>query len=406
MPRPNYKDESSDSELDQTFNSVRSDLSIPTTPVSPSNPRFYYQTSPPPTNQVLQDAANNLRVVEAIQAVKPNWAPLEGEDEEVVDEGLVVGEAKGADNMANDPVVPFDEQNEADDPGALREACRSLEKLEWDDTDIGFFFNRMETRMGIAGVKKQFTKFQVCSEVLPKRVQDEVKSILTLSEVEFPNNDAYKMLKTEVYRIFGPRPEHAFERALNRVMVGKPSQLARKLVEDVCRKKLKDCPCCPSNVSALWKRHLSSAVRAGIAHMEFSQANFNAIIELADKIHDNTTTAPAVAAVRTSAPQPSLDETQPAIPYANPEVAAIRGSNRGGRGRGRGGRNNRGGRGGQSGGQAQGQAPRHKGPKHPDLPAGDWKGCQMHFKWGKSVFFCTEPSTCPWKDITAPKPSK
>ena len=122
------------------------------------------------------------------------------------------------------------------------------------------------------------------------------------------------------------------ERALNRVLVDKPSMLARSLVNDMCKQQL-NCLCCPANVSFMWKRQLSSSVRAGIARETFDRANFNSIIQLADDIHSNTNAPTAVvAAVRA----PNLDETQPAIPYAAPEVAAVRGGNSRGRGRGRG----------------------------------------------------------------------
>ena len=209
-------------------------------------------------------------------------------------------------------------------------------------------------------------------------------------------------------RIFGPPPEAGVERALNRVLSGKPSALARQLKNDLCKNNL-DCTCCPDIILTLWKRQLPRNVRDGIADMEFSKATFEAVVRKADKIFGQGKPTPVVAAVTAS-----LDETQPAIPYATAEVAAVsRGGGRGGRGF-RGGGRGRGGRGGSntnsnnnaSGGSAAAAQPRHKGTKHPDLPAGDWKGCQMHFKWGKSAFFCTEPSTCPWKDITAPKPSK
>ena len=40
------------------------------------------------------------------------------------------------------PDVPFEREDGEDDANGLREACRSLEKLEWDDNYIGFFFNR------------------------------------------------------------------------------------------------------------------------------------------------------------------------------------------------------------------------------------------------------------------------
>ena len=246
--------------------------------------------------------------------------------------------------------------------------------------------------MSSAGVKKNYTKFQVLSEIIPKRIQDEVKGILRKSETEFPNKDGYKILKKEILRIFGPKPEAAVERALGRVLAGKPSQLARAIVGDICKKELEGCECCPAIVSALWQRHLSSQVRAGIAHCVFNKANFNAILELADKIHDSQ---PAAQVAAVSAVGSSLDETQPAIPY--PEVAAIRGGARGrNRGRGRGNRGR---------GQAS-QPPQRRGPKHPDLPPGDFKWCSMHFKFAKGAYFCADPSTCPWKDITSPRPTK
>ena len=236
-----------------------------------------------------------------------------------------------------------------------------------------------------------------------------------MAEDEFPNNDAYLVLKTEVLRIFGPRPSEAVERALNRVLVGKPSQLARAIIRDICKNKL-DCQCCPAVVETLWKRHLSSAVRAGVAHMTFNKTNLNALLELADDIHANTSQNSSASATVAAM---SLNETQPALPYPVPEVSAVsrgggRGGGRGGqfRGSGRGGRGGRGNRGGSGsggnsgGGGSQPSQPRHKGTKHPDLPPGDWQGCNMHFKWGRGSYFCTEPTTCPWKNIVAPKPEK
>ena len=228
-----------------------------------------------------------------------------------------------------------------------------------------------------------------------------------MQEDEFEENNAYKTLKKAILRIFGPRPYDAIDRALSRVLVGKPSQLARALVRDICKKKLQNCTCCPSIVLALWRRQLSSQVRAGIAHCEFNYDTFNAVTQLADDIHSTSAPMPTVAAVTAGQRPPvqaGLDETQPAIPYPQPEVAATsRGGRGGGRGgRGRGGRGNRGGgRGASSGGGAG-----HSGTKHPDLPAGEWTGCSMHFKHGRSAYFCSAPSTCPWKNIYIQKPEK
>ena len=332
------------------------------------------------------------------------------EEEEVVNEGLIV---ELPDGINNEPVVPvdimvaFEDENGVDGDGALGNALKQLERLEWNQEDLPFFFNRVEIRMGIAQVRKNYTKFQVLSEIIPSKVQDQVKSLLRKTENDFPNNDAYKQLKNQILKIFGPRPEASMERALNRVMSGTPSELARCLVNDMCKKEL-DCECCPSNVLAMWKKHLPSQVRAGIAHCTFNRQNFESMIELADKIYETQhvqgVAAYQVAAVGASGggAAASLDETQPAIPY--PEVAAIRGQRGGGRNRGRGGR--RGGRGrGNQNSQSSSSGGR-TGTKHPDLPAGDFSWCGMHFKHGKNAFFCSDPSSCPWKDVYTKKPAK
>ena len=55
--------------------------------------------------------------------------------------------------------------------------------------------------MSAVGVKKQYTKFQVLSTVIPKAVEDEVKSMLCKQEAEYPERNAYKLLKSEIFRI-------------------------------------------------------------------------------------------------------------------------------------------------------------------------------------------------------------
>ena len=403
---------------------------MPTTPVSPSNPNFLLQVSPPPTRQLLEDAASNLRVVEAVQAVVPNWPPLVSEEEVV--EGQVVevpDQLKVCEEpevMAGDDIVDFEDEDGVDDARALQDAVKYLEKLDWDDNDLLYFFNQAEIKMAAVGVKKNYTKFQVLSTIIPKKVTDQVKPFLRKRETEFPNKDSYKQLKAAILRIFGPKPEVAVDRALGRVMTGKPSELARDLVNDINEDL--DCDKCAAVVGSLWKRSLPSNIKAGIAHMKFSKDNFEAIITLADDIFEtggpsNSYSVAAVGpAVQGVAPLAPLNETLPALPYPVPEVNAVRrggyqqqrgGGQRGGRGRGGGGRGqqrppaNNGG-GGSNNGEASngGGGQRYSGTKHPDLPPGEWRGCKMHFKWGRNSHFCSEPSTCPWRDIYTPRPQK
>ena len=72
------------------------------------------------------------------------------------DIGAVLAEAnQRLAEITEDTMVNFEDENGVDEAGALGAGLRSLEKLEWDDKDLAFFFNRVETRMGSAGVKKE-----------------------------------------------------------------------------------------------------------------------------------------------------------------------------------------------------------------------------------------------------------
>ena len=397
LPHVNQVEDSDDSYNSPAEEEHLNELVSPSRPhQSPSaSPRALLVPDPPSTLEVLENVGRSLRNL-------PNNPHRQALQARQAAEAAAAAAVERPVVMQNPPpaIVSFEDEDAVDDNRALQEACRNVERVEWDDNDVAFFFSKVEIKMSAVGVRKQYTKFQVLSTILPKKIEDQVKPLLIKTEAQFPEKNAYKILKSEILRIFGPKPERAVERALSRVLSDTPSELARALVNDLCKSQLKDCQCCPAIIACLWKRQLSGQVRAGIAHCQFNADTFNEVVQLADDIHASSRPAGAIAAV-------SLDETQPAIPYAaNPEVAAIgRGGGRGGRGRGRGNRGNRGGgnRGGAASSQSSGS--RFSGPKHPDLPDGEWKGCRMHHKWGKSAHFCSEPSTCPWKDIFTAKPN-
>ena len=277
-----------------------------------------------------------------------------------------------------------------------------------------------------AGVKSNFTKLQVLSTILPKKVQDEIKSILRKQESEFPRKDAYLQAKTEILKIFGPCEGASCERALSRVLSGKPSQLCKALINDLCAKELRGC-CCIKMVGTLWRRALPSSVKQAVAHYDFTVANIPSIVQVADDVYMSTRppASPNVAALSvsqsapavvpsTESPEEFLNQAFWIPPSAPPEhmaqmaqaaqIAAIyQGSNRGRgfRGGNRGGR----GRGAQSRGGSQTYSaanPRWKSPRHPDLPP--FGSCKRHWKFGKSSFVCLEPQACPWKNFVQPKP--
>ena len=70
----------------------------------------------------------------------------------------VLSQARSA--LAAEIMVTFEDENGNDTEGAMAAAMKSLERLQWSDDDVNFYFNRAETRMKIAGVKKNYTKFQ------------------------------------------------------------------------------------------------------------------------------------------------------------------------------------------------------------------------------------------------------
>ena len=312
------------------------------------------------------------------------------------------------------PATTFETENGEDDDRALSEALRQLSNYQWNQNDLLFYFGQIEIKMAANGVKKQFTKFQVLSTIIPAHVIEEVKSLLIMSEADFTDDDSYLQLKNEILSIFGPRQEDGMERALSRVLTGKPSTLARQLVHDIAKGKL-ECDNCTATIAALWKRQLSSSVKAGIAHLKLSKANFKEVVQLADDIYSSNShsSAASVASVTTpSAPPTSsrsganaLNETQPALPYPIPEVNAVR-NTRGGRGRGNRGRGSRGRGSGGTQASSGSAGTSRQGPKHPDLPPGEWSGCNMHRKFGRGAYFCAEPGTCPWRNVFATKPPK
>ena len=327
----------------------------------------------------------------------------------LVPDGSESGSNYGSADEEQEPdvMVAFEDENGNDKANALSDAIKAVAGYVWDEGDLKFSFGQIETRMAAAGVKKQFTKLQVLTTILPARMLAQVKPMLRKTETDFEENNAYKLLKDKILTIFAPKKDQRMEEALSLVLTGQPSQLARDLVDKICKNDL-DCDCCPDIILCLWKRQLSSAVKAGIAHCEFNKDTFENVITLADAIHFNTSNGGAAVVAAVGQVQSQLDETLPAIPYATPEVAAVRGSRGGGRGY-RGGRGNRGGnRGNGRGGGAtntesaqNGQGGRGRGPRHPDGPPD--RACRQHWKWGKSSYFCVEPLTCPWKNHIAPR---
>ena len=298
--------------------------------------------------------------------------------------------------------------------------------------------------MQAVGVKKQFTKLQVLSTILPKKVTDQVKPLLRKKETDFPNKDAYFQLKTKIMQIFGPAPNKGFERAMSRTLTVDPSTLGRELIDDMCSTELVGCHCAKW-IYGLWLRALPSGVKQGIAGKKFDSETYQAVFQHADEIFYSTRPVlPQQSVAAMSNPLASFAECDPLddafsaqLPGGTNTEALIAAVAALGRGRGRGSfRGGRGGRGGARGGrggnqnqgqngqnsqngnnksqnqtqgqnknqgqnQGQGKHPRHGTQRHADSPP--FQACWRHWTYGRSAHFCQEPSSCPWKDIWVPK---
>ena len=77
---------------------------------------------------------------------------------------------------------------------------KALSSFKWDDTDLEFMFNQVRTRMATAGVKNNFTELH------------KVKPILRKTQASFPDNNAYKLLKTKILQIFAVKKDQKMEK--------------------------------------------------------------------------------------------------------------------------------------------------------------------------------------------------
>ena len=221
--------------------------------------------------------------------------------------------------------------------------------------------------------------------MLPDEVGKEFKHLTTLQETQ-AGEQAYKDLKTALMKAYGPRPGDAFQRAMSRVMVGKPSALLKLLISDICKQNLTNC-CCSSTVWGIFMLQAPMYLKNGLANETFSAASMQEVMDKADNYYAANQVTKQVNAV---SPPVTQDSTKAA------EVNAVgrgRGAPRG-RGRGRGGRG--GGR-----GSNQNSGPDPRGKRHESNPP--WNSCAAHWVYFDQAFKCQSPTTCPLKDKVRPK---
>ena len=304
--------------------------------------------------------------------------------EEEVEEGHIVGGADSCEvSEDNQPaaMANYDQQNENDDDGAIQNARDC--KLPFNKENIKLWFSLIESKMMFAGIKKQWSKRQVLVQLIPPDIHTDFIPFLQMQETE-AGALAYYDFKMAIIGQFGPKQADNFDKAISRVLTGKPSELGRRILNDICPKPkpLEGC-CCAATVLGIWRRSLPTAVRNAIADLDFTATTYQQVFERADNVYaSNAASTPVVAAI------------------GRAEVSAAsrgRGNRGGGSGSGRGGQSGRGNRGGGAGGRGGG-----RGPRHEDNPPQN--ACKLHWKFGKKSWTCADRHNCPWRDFESPRP--
>ena len=294
-----------------------------------------------------------------------------------------------SDTKPSDKMVDFDAEDGVDGASALSD-LKSL-GCPFNKEDIEFWFMTLEGQLEFIEVKSQWLKRMALQKFLPMEIQSEVKALMILSKTAAGNN-IYLRIKKELLDLYGSKPEEGYNRAKNRVLTGKPSQLGKALINDLCKKekKLEGC-CCDSIVSAMFKDALPIAVRNHIAEKKFTAENYKEVFKSADQVFDSNSASEPVRQV--------------AAVTKDPEVAAVQSQfkkQKKDKNKGQGNQNGQKGQNGQnsskpnSTNQGQGTSDQNK-PKKPVIS--DEGLCKIHQKWRNDATFCAAPWGCKMKNI-------
>ena len=144
----------------------------------------------------------------------------------------------------------FDSTNGTDE-GDINTKLSSI-KLTFDETaNVEFFFTQLEMLLECAGVKSQWWKRIGLHNTLPNHIQEEVMDLLSKPKSKAGDTPYFK-LKTRLLELYGPKETDAFERASSLTLVGKPSQLAMKIINLLCENEPPLTGCfCHKTVSGL-----------------------------------------------------------------------------------------------------------------------------------------------------------
>ena len=224
--------------------------------------------------------------------------------------------------MPDPAPVDFEDEDKADDAEAWKKSI----SLKFDRSDPEWWFSNIEAQMTAAGINLQWSKRNalLAKDTLPEDVLEELKPLFRLKKAE-AGDKPYKDIKKELLSIYGKKDEQALNKAAARRLTSRPSALGKTLIHDICpdAKPFSKCHC----ARVVWWffiNQMPQVVKTSLADKEFNKDTYKAVFELADKVYASNRLGPDSPAVVATV---SLDETQPAIPYA---VDAVTFQSRGG----------------------------------------------------------------------------
>ena len=104
-----------------------------------------------------------------------------------------------------------------------------------------------------AGVGAQWIKRLLLHKQLPTDVIAELKDLLRKDKSE-AGATPYKDIKDQILDTFGTKPEDAYTEAKDFLLHGKPSQLAKKIINKICEKHPNLEGCCSAGViTGMWR---------------------------------------------------------------------------------------------------------------------------------------------------------
>ena len=274
---------------------------------------------------------------------------------------------------------------------------KAMEKLTtvvcpFDQADIEYWFSEIEGQLELIEVKSQWLKRMALQRFLPLEIKAEIRSLLKLTKAN-AGTDIYKQMKKELIDLFGQKPEDAYKRAKSRVMTGKPSQLGKQLIEDLCKCDVKlSGNCCPIVIWGMFREALPVVIRNHIADMSFNKDTYKEIFARCDKIYDSNQDQPVRGASVASVTSTPTNSGEAVVAAVNKPPRRNKG-NQGSNGSGSSGSN-----------KPSSPAPKpakaeNKGTRHATAKGDSDKLCKMHFKWGENSLYCAAPWKCPMKNI-------